>query len=754
MILIAGGYVSGTVLAVLLGGPWWATAALSSLAAAATLARLPTAAIRPAAVVLVAVVAVTAAGHARFETVDGHPAPAFAALEGSHDVVGTVRRDPLPRGTTVRLDLDVTAVDGEATDGGLRLTVRAPQQPLRAGDRLSATVDVERPPELPQFDYAAYLSGRGIHAVAAFPERWSVIERDTGSVPVRALRDLREWLVGNLERALPEPEASLAAGMLLGERRTIPSGLNEDLRRTGTTHLVVVSGQNVALLLGTAIALLTAVISRRRASLLTLALLPGYLVLVGFDPPVVRAAIMAVGLSIAGVAGRRTPAWIYLLYAAAIMLAIDPLLARDVAFQLSMSATAGVMVLAPAIRDRLLTVAGWSADGMRSTLVEALSLATGAALAVLPVQVATFDTFSLLTVPANVIAAPIYEGTIVVALLAALFGWFDPVADVVRSGGSFVPAMFVETVDLLARLPGTEIPARAPLAVGAGWYALLAAAVWALRRGETPVLSPRARSGYATTVALAAVAGGLWIAVLTPAATDARVTILDVGQGLAVLVRDGNTTVLIDSGPPDGNVVQALSRAGVVNAIDAVVITHSDADHRGGLPAIERRYDVGRAVGDTTVVAERLDIGDSIRLSARTSIEVLSPPVVTAGRAHVSDNNGSLVLLITIGERRLLLPADIEKPAERWLITSGLDIRADALVVPHHGSASSSTRDFIDAVQPIVAVVSAGTNPYGHPHEDVLRRYTASGITLRRTDIDGDVTLSSDGTRLWVSSGR
>ncbi len=144
-----------------------------------------------------------------------------------------------------------------------------------------------------------------------------------------------------------------------------------------------------------------------------------------------------------------------------------------------------------------------------------------------------------------------------------------------------------------------------------------------------------------------------------------------------------------------------------------------------------------------------IDIGDRIRVSERVEIEVLGPPVDTIPATLASGNDTSLVLLVRIGTRRILLPADIERAGERWLVDSGLDLRADALIVPHHGSATSSTRAFLDAVQPRVAVVSVGAhNPYGHPVPEVIARYV--GVHLYRTDESGDIALRSDGDRLWI----
>ncbi|MCY4454842.1 MAG: DNA internalization-related competence protein ComEC/Rec2 [Chloroflexi bacterium] len=752
--LVAASFIAGTVSGALLGGPWWATLLVAGLAALVAAGVGGRRVLGAPLLLLVALVAVAAAGHARVEEAESRPPPPLAGLEGTHDIVGVVRTDPRLSGTLARLDLRVETIGGVRHDGGLRLTMPAPREPLREGDRIALTAEIERAPRFDDFDYAAFLRSRGIHAVAAFPKQVELLERDAGNDVADALRRLRGWALDNVERALPEPEASLAAGMLLGRQRTMPAGLEEDLRRTGTTHLLVVSGQNVALLLGTALALLTVVMSRRRAALLVLALLPGYVVLVGAEPPVVRAAIMAVGIALAAVTGRRTPGWIYLAYALAIMLALRPLLVSDVAFQLSATATAGVMLIAPPLRDWAAGRLGLTSEGATSAVVEAGAIALGAALAVLPVQAASFGTVSLVQVPANVVVAPLYEATLLAAVAAALLGWFEPVAALVHLAGVYAPAAFVAAVGVMAELPAAVVDVRAPLAVGAAWYTGLAAVAWVLgRREPAQIQAGSGRSGFAGDVALRLAAAGLWFAVLAPSDDLASVTVLDVGQGQAVLVRDGSAAVLIDAGPPDGSVLRALARVSDARSLDAVVLSHDDADHAGGLRELERRLRVGVVLGDGIADAAPLDIGDRIRLTARTSIEVLSPPVATAGRAHRSDNNRSLVLLVRIGEVRVLVPADIEAAAEEWLVGSVLDLRADAVVLPHHGSKSSSSPAFMEAVGPRVAVASAGAgNRHGHPHPDVLARY--GDALLFRTDMHGDVAVRSDGERLWVRSAR
>ena len=751
--LLALAFTGGIAVAAAFGGPWWFTSIVAAALAVALSLFDPA---RTSRAVLVAAVAIATIGQASFAAAaaaDPTPLAAIAsAASGSHEVIGTAVTDARLRGALASVDIDVEQVNGVASAGRLRMTVRVETAGPRADDRIRATGDLQRAPRAASNDYVEYLRSAGIDAVLAYPPRWAVVESNTGAAPVRALRALRRWATSNIERSLPEPAASLVAGVLLGEQRTMPAALTDALRATGTTHLVGVSGQNVAMLTGALVALLAAWLPRRRAALLALALIPAYVLLVGAEPPVVRAALMAVGITVGAVTGRRTPAWIFLVYACAGMLAFNPMLARSVSFQLSAAATAGVLILSPLLAERAAALlAGRGA--LLASLAEASAVATGAAIAVIPVQAAAFGTLSLLQVPANAVIAPLYGATTVVAIMAGLLGWFPPVATALHASGQFVPAAFIGLVELLARMPGATIAVHAPALAWIGWYLLVGGLVWALSQRESDALGGAGGGLPTIRLALAVVAIGLWMLALTPREHSPSVTILDVGQGLAILVRDGDAAVLIDAGPPDGAVLAALARAGQSRPLDAVVITHADADHAGGLAAVRSRIGATRTLAPDGVSpgAERIDIGDRIRLGPQTTIEALWPPVTTLPYALASENDRALVLLVTIGTRRILLPADIEAPAEHWLARSGQDLRADVIVVGHHGSKSSSTPELLAAVEPRAAVISVGArNSYGHPNAEVVARYAA--MPLYRTDEVGEVTVRSDGVRLWVQA--
>ena len=756
--LVAGGYVAGTIAAAILGGPWLLTALLGTLIVSVATLRGSSRALN---VTLALTVAVAAFAHWHLDALDAQPAPSLAGMTGTHAVVGVARSDAVLRGSLQRVDLDVASVDGAPVEGGIRVSARADEGLARAGDRIRLVVDLDRPPDVEAFDYDAYLRDRDIYLVGAFPGEWERLGT-TGRGWRGALEGFHRTVVSRIGRTLPEPQASLAAGMLIGERGSLPDDVDQALQATGTTHLVVVSGQNVALLIGIAVSALTAFISRRIASLVALVLLPGYIVFVGADPPVVRAGIMAVAVVTAGIFGRRTPGWVYLTYAASVMLVVEPRLVRDVAFQLSATATAGITTLAPALRDATLARFPSLSTPGRSALVGVAATATGAAVAVLPVQVASFEVIAPWTILANVLVAPLYEATVLVAALAALIGGGGPLGTAL----AVVPGSFLALVAVLAGLPAAQIPVTLPLVAGVAFVGLLIAATarltgYARAHATEAVLDSGVSTHFATTIGLAVIAGGLWWGALAPSEDLPRVAVLDVGQGLAVLVQDGDATLLIDTGPRHGAVLAALGREGVTD-LDAIVLTHDDLDHTGGLESIVDRMAVGAVYVEASTATEyadrhptaSIDIGDRITVGSVT-VEVIAPPVGTRDPRLTSDNDGSLVLVVHLGYRRILVTGDIEAAGEAWLVASGIDLGADVLVVPHHGSNTSSTAPFIEAVAPGVAIIPVGTNSYGHPHPDVLDRYTLDpAISVYRTDEAGTVTFRSDGDTLWMSTRR
>ena len=690
------------------------------------------------------------------------------------------------RGSTVRYRLAVREVYWGGSwrpDSGGVLMRAAPFPRYQYGDLLELQGELQTPPAFDDFDYREYLARRGIGSLIAYPQA-RVLAQGQGSAFRSALIGVRGRLSVALADALPEPEASLATGVLLGKRARLPADLTEDMNATGTSHLVAVSGQNVTLVAGLLMAALAWAIGRRPAAWLALAAVIGYSLLVGGEPSVVRAAIMGSLYVMAIALGRQSTAPVVLVLAGAAMTAIDPQAIHDVSFQMSFAATLGLMTLAPLLRERAQTLTQrWPATAAFPLTRPAIELAavTVAAIAfTLPITAVNFQRVSLVAPVANLLAVPAFLLVALTAALAAAVGALLPSAAGVLGWLAWPPAAYMVAVVRLA----ADVPLASAEVSGLGtahaivYYCALAAAVWLLarRRPERAVV-PRPEtpartrallpaSGMALILALGSVL--LWLGMTAPVPGRLSVTFLDVGQGDAIMIQGPDRhRILVDGGPNEDAITAALGRRLPFydRRIDIVVLTHPEEDHLGGLPAVLQRYDVGSVVaspmeGDSAAFdaweealrEESLPYyeaapGQTIDLGSGARLLVLSAP------PGGDPNEGSLVIKLTMGRASFLLTGDIESAREAALVRSGADLRAAVYKVPHHGSDTSSTDDFVSAVGPLVDVISVGEdNRYGHPSPEVLERL--DGDAVFRTDLDGDVTVTTDGQRLWIKTGR
>ena len=412
-----------------------------------------------------------------------------------------------------------------------------------------------------------------------------------------------------------------------------------------------------------------------------------------------------------------------------------------------------------------------------------LSAVTLAAVAfTLPITAVNFHTVSLVAPLANVLAVPAFLAVAVTGAITATVGALVPAAAQPLGLLAWPPAAYMTAaVGMAADIPLASVEARG---VGTGhalaYYAALAGTVWLLvrlPRAARPVAPPqRPRSarrallpapGVGAVLALAAAL--LWLGITAPVQGRLTVTVLDVGQGEAVLIEgpDGNR-VLVDAGPSEDAIAAALGRNLPFHdrRVDLTVLTHPQADHFGGLPAVLERYDVG------SVLASPIESDSPAYRSARDSIREAAVPyreaapgeavdlgggarlyVVSAPARGADPNEASVVLRLVMGRASFLLTGDIGEKREAALVRSGADLRAVVYKVPHHGSSTSSSPAFLAAVDPLVDVISVGAhNSFGHPSGDVIARL--DGDAVFRTDRDGDISVSTDGRRLWIETGR
>ena len=697
---------------------------------------------------------------------------------------------------------------GGLDDGaGLRIDVTAPRYPpVRAADRVEVRGALRTPPEGP---YGDYLARTG---VAATLVTRSLRPLDAAPDADRLVQGLRAEAGDALQRALPEPAAGLAAGILIGLRERVDRDLAADFTTTGLSHVVAISGWNIALVAGLVAAALGS-LARRRRALATVAAITLYTVLAGASASVLRAAVMTGVAMLARETGRPGTAARALTWAVVLLLVSAPATVADAGFQLSAAATAGLLAwgtpLAARIRAGLPRLPGF--------VVEGLAVSLAAQAATLPIVLLSFGRLAPLSPLLNLVVVPLVPLAMATGTLALFGGLLAGVgapalvATLLGLPGALVVGLLVTIVQAAADLPfvGVTLPPPTGAALGGLAAAMLFVAgarrrisglfgprhrgtARGLRRGPPGAATPAAsrrdlpgghrlhsdRAVRATAIAVALVVGLAMVA--AAARPDGRVHIvaLDVGQGDAILVETpGGGRLLVDGGPdPDGLLVALDARIPPWDRrIDLVIVTHPHEDHVAGLPLLVERYRVGRLLepgmrgpgpGYAALEAALAHHGVPVGLLStgdRFALDGVAFSVVWPDRAAVpSDppdtgtgiNNVSIVLLGSVGAQRFLLTGDAEEEIDPLLVARGLP-PVDVLKVAHHGSRTATTDALLGAVRPAVALISVGArNTFGHPAPSTLERLAAHGVATYRTDLEGTLDVALDGRALSIRCER
>jgi competence protein ComEC len=728
-------------------------ALLAAGALASLMALRPRAAGRPIAW-LAALAATTALaglwiGAIRVRAID---AGAFAGRPGAPvEARGFVAAPPRRSNGEVRVQLDTA-------DGRLLAIAPEPVPDLAVGHEAVASGLVREPGDWE----AGYLARLGVQRVVE-AQRITPTPRRRGGLSYLTDR-IRERAEAALGRGTPRPEAALLRGFVLGQDDQIETAMADDFQRAGLTHLLAVSGQNVVLLtlLAAPLLALAGVPHRARLACL-LALIAIYVPVAGAGPSIQRAGVMGAAGVVATLASRPASRWYATLLAAAATLALNPRACGDVGWQLSFAAVAGIALWAAALRD-------WLAPrrrGLRAAAAEGAAVTVAATLATAPLMAHHFEQLSLASLPANLLAAPAVAPVMWLGMLAGAAGqlpWL-PVQPLTALAG--LCAAYIEQIAHWLGSPGwAQLQPPAPsVATVVAIYALMLAGGWLLtaRPGRRRALRPR-HGLLAALVALALLTASVLLKAPTespaPASSGMLVRVLDVGQGDAILLDpEPGDPVLVDTGPPDAEVADELF-AGGIDELAAVVVTHDESDHAGGLGGILDRFPgttLGYGVrtpylariGQSAAERVRLATGSQLR-SGALRLEVLWPP-----RALLDDGAGeepnarAVVLLARWHDFSLLLCADAE--AEQVPLDPG---PIDVLKVAHHGSADAGLDGLLDRTEPQAAVISVGAgNSYGHPVPQTLSALAEHGVATFRTDVAGEVAIDARRTGWSVQPG-
>ncbi|RBY85053.1 ComEC/Rec2 family competence protein [Blastococcus sp. TF02A-30] len=712
------------------------------------LRRRPGAGVTVALAVLAGLVVTSAAGAVRTSAREGSPlrGPALdervvqvrLRLDGAPRVLGGGAAEP-----RVVADATVVALERpEATAADAAVLLFAPARGwdgLVAGTEVRVRAAASEPAA--GDDAVAVLSARGPPELVGGPGAWQ-----------RVAADLRTALAASASRTMAPRPAGLLPGLVVGDTSGLDPALETDFERAGLAHLTAVSGANVAIVLAAVVwPLRRRAVDRRVQAVVALLGLGAFVGLAGPEPSVLRAAAMGAVTLLALATGRVRAAVPALAAAVVVLLLVEPRLAREPGFALSVVATAAIVLLAPGW-SRSLRLRGWP-----TPVADAIAVSAAAGMATAPLVAALSGTVSLVALPANLLAAPAVPPATVLGLLGtAVVAVLPPLGDALVRAAGWPTRWLVLVAERAAGLPDATAAWPAGVRGAAVLTVLLLGAGWALWRYR------RLR-----VLAVAVLAGVVLVG--WPVRQGVRgwpppstlLVACDVGQGDAlVLPTAAGEAVLVDAGPDVAAVDRCLDRLGV-DRLPLVLLSHLDADHVAGLagalagrdvgtvatgtlsPADDRASELVATLRGTGARREVLVPGDRRQVGG-VGLEVLAPAPERA-TAGAEPNDLSLVVRATMSGVRVLLTGDLGAEAEARLERSDLDLSADVLKVPHHGSADFDA-GFLAATGARVALVSVGAdNTYGHPAPSLLAALTRDGVRVHRTDREGDVAVS--GTR-------
>ena len=698
-------------------------------------------------------------GALRFYAVDNLPANDISKFEGQTlKVVGTIRDEPQTKifpneMTQQRFIVEVSSAGKNPASGAIILTsyYKADEnlKSARIGDKITAEGKIKfitnyKNPG--QIDTVTRLKSDGITARMSAGKGGVEIEQVEGSLWIKFLRTvaaIREHYKESMAGVMSSEDAAAIFAMLFGGYAGLNPELVEEFVTTGIVHILSVSGSHMSLLAAATAALcLMLKLPRWLTLILGIFVIGTYTLLSGMLPQVIRSACMGVLVFVGAALQYENISKRFLTLTALAMLINQPLLIFDISFQLSFTATAGLMYIAPDLRIFMRELPRWASTPAAMTL--------SAQIASLPIVIWYFNQVSLSSVLANVFVMPLLEIVIVGGLLGGLVALVIPfLGKIFFVAESLIFGAGAELNKVFANLPfsAVQVPTLG-IAAGAIYYLALI-----FRRAEILFL----------LIILLAVnffkAGG-----------DLEVSFVDVGQGdCCVVITPNRKCLIFDTGGVrektfdiGGRVVIPFLKHENIFAVDTIFLSHVHEDHSGGAGTIIRKMPVREIITANENKSEYAAVfgispqklnnlragstGETFNID-NVKIEILYAPKVGSG------NEISNVYKITYGDIKFLITGDLVTEIESDMLNKNIDVSSTVLKVAHHGSKTSSSEEFLRAVNPKVAVICVGYgNNFGHPRAEVLERLEKINAKIFRTDIDGLIQFTTDGKSLTVKT--
>ena len=643
--------------------------------------------------------------------------------------------------------------------------------PYEYGDVLKIKGKLEKPlgqKNFGEFDYELYLAREKIFTYINIWQEKDIqkIGEDDSNFLVSFSLSARDKIKEITKQTLPPPYNYLLVGMLLGEKSFIPSHLKEIFAEAGIMHILAVSGLHVGIIAMALLALLSMLKLPKKFKLFTLILiLITYASITGFRPSVLRATIMFILLIGGKLINRSRNLNISLFFAAFLILLLNPLILYDAGFLLSFIVTFFIINLSPILQGLFSKIVVW--------IKNPLAVSTAAWVGIFPLSAYFFSKVSIISIISNIFIIPLTGIAVILGFITFFIGLMS-----ISLAGLFsnLNYLVLNLITLISKsfssLPFAFIYVAQPSVTVIILYYLTVFFIIEIFYKKT--LSPKIKK-KAILIVLSVTLLIIIVQVFYPA-DNLKVNFINVGEGDCILIEAPNKiNILIDGGGTPqsdfdvGNkiVIPYLRRKGI-NEIDLLILTHPHLDHLEGLLPILKEFKVDMVLDsgllcDSSEYKEFISLilekgisyhkakaGDNFIFSNNLEIFLLNPLYDSDFYEESDFNNASIVVKLFYKNADFLFTGDIEEAAEKKLLVWQNILQSDILKVAHHGSSTSTNLEFLDKVNPNIAVITVGKNHFGHPSQKIIERLEDKNIQIYRTDEDGTVIIRTNGQEYWI----
>lgn len=657
------------------------------------------------------------------------------------------------------------------TQGLILVNTYLDDSPYEYGDVLKIKGKLEKPigqKNFGEFDYELYLAREKIFTYINIWQEKDIqkIGENDSNFLVSFSLSARDKIKEITKQTLPPPYNYLLVGMLLGEKSFIPSHLKEIFAEAGIMHILAVSGLHVGIIAMALLALLSMLKLPKKFKLFILILiLITYASITGFRPSVLRATIMFILLIGGKLINRSRNLNISLFFAAFLILLLNPLILYDAGFLLSFIVTFFIINLSPILQGLLSKIAVW--------IKNPLAVSTAAWVGIFPLSAYFFSKVSIISIISNIFIIPLTGIAVILGFITFFIGLMS-----ISLAGLFANLNYLvlNLITLIAKsfssLPFAFIYVAQPSVMLIILYYLMVFFIIEIFYKKTISVKIKKK---AILIVLSVTLLIIIVQVFYPA-DNLKVNFINVGEGDCILIEAPNKiNILIDGGGTPqsdfdvGNkiVIPYLRRKGI-NEIDLLILTHPHLDHLEGLLPILKEFKVDMVLDsgllcDSSEYKEFISLilekgisyhkakaGDNFIFSNNLEIFLLNPLYDSDFYEESDFNNASIVVKLFYKNADFLFIGDIEEAAEKKLLVWQNILQSDILKVAHHGSSTSTNLEFLDKVNPNIAVITVGKNHFGHPSQKIIERLEDKNIQIYQTDEDGTVIIRTNGQEYWI----